>query len=150
MVRKAFESAKCAYKGNMQVLVDYWISDSEAERLEASRSDSPRRGNFLSRGANGIEHITGRCFAASLMAVVTADGTVYPCCNLRGLKDWALGKVDYKADITFRSIWHGQQRRRVMERIRKIECIKHCTHPLSKYNEIIHYLKSPRYHAGFV
>ena len=145
----AFERESRAYSGRMRIFIDYWVSDSEAGEF-SSRGESPRRGGYMQKGTNGIEHVTGRCLASPLLAVVSADRKVYPCCNLRFLDEWNIGTVDYETGNTFEKLWHGQRRREVMDRIHRTECIKVCTHPLSRYNEVIEYLKSPMYHRGFV
>jgi MoaA/NifB/PqqE/SkfB family radical SAM enzyme len=145
----AFEKMKKTYKGKMKIFIDYWISDAEAKHF-FSRGDSPRRGKYMQKDTNGIEHITKRCLASPLLTVVAADKNVYPCCNLRFVKEWSIGKLDYERRETFESLWHGAKRRKIMDRIHKIECIDLCTHPMSKYNEIIEYLKTPQYHKGFV
>ncbi len=144
-----FEQGKRDYKGKMKVFIDYWISDSEAEYF-SSRGDSPRRGKYMQKGANGIEHITGRCLASPILALVTADKTVYPCCNLRFLEEWGIGTLDYERGNTFERLWHGERRKEIMDRIHGVECIEFCTHPMSKYNEVIEYLRSPQHHKGFV
>jgi MoaA/NifB/PqqE/SkfB family radical SAM enzyme len=149
-VREKFAAAQQRHRGRMQVLVDHWVSDREAAEIDAPLPPSPRRGTQATAGANGIEHLTGRCLAAPLMAVITADGTVFPCCNLRALDEWSLGRLDYSQGVTFRAIWAGVRRQEVMARVRQIACIRSCTHPLSKYNEAIEYLRSPQYHGGFV
>jgi hypothetical protein len=149
-VRRTFEATRQNYRGPLRILVDHWISDREAAELDEPGQPSPRRGSFLAQGANGIEHVTGRCLASPLLAVVAADRTVYPCCNLRALDEWAVGHVDYDAGVTFRSVWESEQRRRVMARIHEVACLRYCTHPLSKYNEAIEYLRGPQYHGGFV
>jgi len=145
----AFEKGKRDYKGGLKVFIDYWISDSEAEYF-SSRADSPRRGKYIQKGANGIEHITGRCLASPILAVVAADRNVYPCCNLRFVEEWSIGILDYERGNTFERLWDGKKRKEVMDRIHRIECIKFCTHPMSRYNEVIEYLKSPQHHRGFV
>jgi len=145
----AFEEGKRNYNGNMKIFIDYWISDSEAEHF-ASRDESPRRGKYIQKGANGIEHITKTCLASPLLAVVAADKRVYLCCNLRFIEEFSIGILDYGAGNTFETLWNGKERKRIMERIHKTDCIKFCTHPLSKYNEVIEYLKSPQHHRGFV
>ncbi len=150
-VRRAFEATRQNYHGPLRILVDHWISDREAAaELDEPSQPSPRRGPYLALGANGIEHVTGRCLASPLLAIVAADRTVYPCCNLRALDEWAVGRVDYDAGTTFRAVWEGEQRRRVMARIHQAACLRYCTHPLSKYNEAIEYLRGPQYHGGFV
>ena len=149
-VRNAFDTARQRYNGTMKIMVDHWISDREADRIETTGRPSPRRGTLQKKHANGIEHLTGRCLASPLLAVVAGDKRIYPCCNLRALDAWCVGAIDYERGQTFKRIWEGSQRRRVMDRIRKAKCIRHCTHPLSKYNEAIEYLAGPGYHGGFV
>ncbi len=148
-VRDAFEEAKGKYRGNMKILVDHWISDKEASSINRSPT-SPRRGSYMEKGANGIEHVTGRCLATPIFVVVGADRNVYPCCNLRSIDEWSIGKIDYDNGVRFRDVWEGELRKEALEKIHKTQCIRHCTHPLSKYNEVIEYLKSERYHGGFV
>ena len=148
-LRSAFTEAKKRYNGHLKIFIDYWVSDSESDQI-SSKKQSPRRGNIMQKGANGIEHITGRCLATPLMAIITADSNVYPCCNLRHLNTWCIGAIDYKQNISFETIWNSQQRKNILNRLQKIQCIAHCTHPLSKYNEAIEYLKSKQYHHGFV
>ena len=104
----------------------------------------------MQKEANGIEHITGRCLASPLLAVVTADKKVYPCCNLRFIEEWSIGDLDYGSGNTFEKLWHGEKRKEIMGRIHRIGCIGFCTHPMSKYNEVIEYLKTPQHHRGFV
>lgn len=148
-VLAAFDCAKATYQGRMTVLIDYWISDSDAAVMKA-RGESPRRGRYTRPGMNGIEHVTGRCVASPLLAVVAADHQVYPCCNLRLLDEWGIGQINYERGDTFEKLWRGPGRRAVLDRLHHTECIRHCTHPLSKYNEDIEYLRSPQYHRGFV
>lgn len=145
----AFEKGKRDYKGKTKVFIDYWISDSEAGYF-SSRADSPRRGRYMQKGANGIEHITGRCLASPLLAVIAADKNVYPCCNLRFIEEWSIGVLNYENGDTFERLWHGEKRKEIMDKIHGIKCIRFCTHPMSRYNEVIEYLKSPQHHKGFV
>lgn len=148
-LRDTFERARIAYRGRMKVMVDHWISDREARETMTGKA-SPRRGRYVGKGANAIEHVTGRCLASPLLAVVAADGRVFPCCNLRFIDEWCIGMIDYESDCTLAAIWNGDLRKRIIDRIHGIECIGHCTHPMSRYNEIIEYLRSPQYHRGFV
>lgn len=150
-VREAFHRAQRAHQGPMRVMVDHWVSDSEAAAGATSGgAQSPRRGSVGARSANGIEHLTGRCLASPLMAVIAADRRVYPCCNLRALPDWCIGRLDHDRGVDLATVWASARRREVLERIHHFECRRWCTHPLSKYNEAIEYLAGPRYHGGFV
>jgi MoaA/NifB/PqqE/SkfB family radical SAM enzyme len=145
----AFECARSAHSGNVRVMIDYWISDADVGEMDAG-GESPRRGRYIRRGANGIEHVTGTCLASPLLAVVAADRRVYPCCNLRHIRAWAVGTIDYADGQSFARVWQSERRRQVMARIHNVQCIRYCTHPMSRYNEVIAYLRSPRFHAGFV
>ncbi|WP_028314621.1 radical SAM protein [Desulfatibacillum aliphaticivorans] len=149
-LRKQFVDAANGYTGDMKILVDHWISDQDAKYLNAYKGNSPRRGSYIMKNANGIEHVTGRCLASPLLSVITAEGDVYPCCNLRSIQKWRIGRINYEQGRTLKMILEGQERQEILTRIKKFACAKHCTHPLSKYNEIIEYLKSPMHHKGFV
>lgn len=149
MLLDAFERERRFYNGDMKIFIDYWISDADVKEIH-TRDESPRRGKYIQRGKNGIEHITGRCLASPMLAVVAADKRVYPCCNLRAIPEWSIGVIDYENGNTFESIWHSERRKVVMKRIHNIECIKYCTHPMSRYNEVIEYLRGPQFHKGFV
>jgi len=149
-VREAFDRSQRHHRGAMRVMVDHWISDRDAQVMGNAAGPSPRGGAYYGAGANGIEHVTGRCLASPLLAVVAGDGSVYPCCNLRFLDDWCIGRIDLDRGIGFRQVWEGEQRRRVLARIHRTECVQYCTHPMSKYNEAIEYLRGPRYHGSFV
>jgi hypothetical protein len=132
-------------------MVDHWISDAEAAAGENAEGDaSPRRGARHLQGVNGIEHQTGRCLASPLMAVIAADRQVYPCCNLRALPEWSLGRLDPERGVDLRAIWASEPRQQVLQMIHRFACQPHCTHPLSRYNEAIEYLAGPRHHGGFV
>jgi MoaA/NifB/PqqE/SkfB family radical SAM enzyme len=149
-VRRRFEAARKAYQGSMKILVDHWVSDRDATEIDALNEPSPRRGCYQAAGSNGIEHVTGRCPASPLLAVIAADRSVYPCCNLRSLEEWSAGRIDYRQGVTFRQVWEGPRRRQLLARIGRFACRQHCTHPLSRYNEIIEYLMSERYHGSFL
>ncbi len=144
-----FEKEKKGYNGEMKIFIDYWVSDSETGQF-SSIKDSPRRGRYMQKDANGIEHITGRCLASPLLAVVAADRKVYPCCNLRSIDEWSIGTLDYATGNTFERLWNGEKRKEIMDVIQRVGCIKHCTHPMSRYNEVIEYLNTPMHHRGFV
>lgn len=150
-LRHALGTAARSYTGSMDVLLGAWIGDAElAMKQRASLDPSGRRAHQV--GANlPIEHRLGECWASPLLAVVAADGQVYGCCNLRFLDDWSFGQVDYERGVTLADIWAGERRRRVLARMHATECIAHCTHPMSRYNEIIEALSDmEKPHSGFV
>ena len=150
-LRQALATAAQSYTGSMDVLVGTWIGDAEREATQNTTLDpSGRRAHQL--GANvPIEHRLGRCWASPLLAVVAADGQVYGCCNLRFLDKWSFGQVNYEQGMTLTKIWTGRRRRQMLARMHATECIAHCTHPLSRYNEIIEVLRdTEKPHSAFV
>jgi MoaA/NifB/PqqE/SkfB family radical SAM enzyme len=150
-LRRALVTTARAYTGPMDVLVGTWIGD--AERRIGQPTDltsSGRRAHHLG-GDLPVEHRLGVCWASPLLAVVAADGQVYGCCNLRFLDDWSFGQIYYEQGTTLAKIWAGERRRQVLARMHATECIAHCTHPMSRYNEIIEVLRDPEGpHKAFV
>jgi MoaA/NifB/PqqE/SkfB family radical SAM enzyme len=149
-LKNIFHDEAKKYAGKMRIFVDYWVSDSEAKELGTSLKGSPRRGVIMKKDANGVEHVTKKCLASPLLCVVSANKKVYPCCNLRFLDDWSVGEINYEEGNTFESVWNSQKRKDVLKEIECVNCIRYCTHPLSKYNEIIAYLQSEKHHSSFV
>jgi uncharacterized Fe-S cluster-containing radical SAM superfamily protein len=150
-LRQALAAAARTYTGSMDVLVGTWKGDAErAAQRPAALTPSGRRAHQLGNDVP-IEHRLGVCWASPLLAVVAADGQVYGCCNLRFLDEWSFGQVDYHQGVTLSDIWTGERRRQVLERMHATECIAHCTHPMSRYNEIIEVLRDPQKpHSTFV
>jgi MoaA/NifB/PqqE/SkfB family radical SAM enzyme len=149
-VRRRLAEAAAQYSGPMLVQVGNWVGDVEQRMAGRALMDAGRRDAQLA-STLPIEHRTGRCLASPVLAVVTADGSVYGCCNLRALPQWSFGRVDYERGIGFASIWNGPQRRDVLGRMHRTECIGHCTHPLSRYNEIVEVLRAGEgRHSQFV
>ncbi|WP_133511186.1 radical SAM protein [Candidatus Thiosymbion oneisti] len=148
-VRQDLTRTAIAYQGALEVLVGNWVGDAE-QGVEQALAPSGRRDTRVERSLP-IEHRTGRCLASPLLAVVTADGTLYGCCNLRALPDWAMGRLDYAAGVGFAQLWRSKRRREVLARMHRTACIRHCTHPLARYNELIEVLRdSDRPHSQFV
>lgn len=150
-LRWAMFNASKAYQGSMDVLVGNWIGDSERDvGKDSSLSASGRRAQQTRPGIP-IEHRTGKCWASLLLAVITADGHVFGCCNLRFLDAWSFGQVNYEQGIGFRDVWEGSERQLILQRMHIASCITHCTHPMSRYNEIIEVLRdSKKPHSEFI
>jgi sulfatase maturation enzyme AslB (radical SAM superfamily) len=146
LIRRAAE-----YQGPVDLMIGQWISDAEqSTELPATLAASGRRDNRAEADLP-IEHRTHRCLASPLLAVITADGTLYGCCNLRALPQWSMGRLDYGTGVGLRQLWRGERRRDVLDRMHRTDCIGHCTHPLSRYNEIVEVLRHPeRWHSEFV
>jgi MoaA/NifB/PqqE/SkfB family radical SAM enzyme len=151
ILRSELQKAGRAYHGAMEVFVGNWVGDAEMfAGTPAELSPSGRRDNQLQKDPP-IEHRLRQCWASPLLTVITADGTVYGCCNLRLLENWALGRVDYATGVTFAQIWYRGQRKQVLARMHDTHCIQHCTHPLARYNEIIEVLRDrEKPHCSFV
>lgn len=143
-----FENEKKAYKGSMKIFIDYWVSDTEAKEFDCIL-ESPRRAGCKHKGVNGIEHLF-ECSATPLFAVVAANKKIYPCCNLRFIKGYELGEINYEQGDTFKKIWSSENRKKIIKQIKSGNCLRFCTHPLSKYNEIIRYLRTPCFHKEFI
>ena len=74
-----------------------------------------------------------------------------PPCNLRFLDKWSFGQVDYEQEVTLTDVWTGERRHQVLARMHATACIAHCTHPMSRYNEIIAVLRdTEKPHSAFV
>lgn len=140
-VRNRLQEVAAGYQGPIEVQIGTWVGDAES---------SGRRDARAARRLP-IEHRTGSCLASPLLAVITAAGDVYGCCNLRGLSGWSFGRLDYAAGRNLAALWGAKQRRETLERMHRTECIAQCTHPLARYNEMIEVLRDrERPHSQFV
>jgi MoaA/NifB/PqqE/SkfB family radical SAM enzyme len=149
-VRRLLARAAQEHTGPLLVQVGQWVGDVEQAARPPALGEAGRR-DLQRTPALPVEHRTGRCLASPLLAVVTADGTLYGCCNLRALPEWAFGRLDYARGVGFRALWEGAERAAVLARMHRTECIRHCTHPLARYNEMIEVLRdAERPHAEFV
>ena len=81
------------------------------------------------------------CLATPLISIICADKKVYPCCDLRLMKDYCYGDLTKN---TFEEIWHSEQRKMILEeKIIPKQCFKYCTHRFTYFNEMLNYLVSP-------
>lgn len=153
-LRKEIARAAGEYKGNMAVMAGNWIGDAEMKHQTTASAvqDMARRDIAVHpQPYNGIEHRTQRCLASPLFIVVTAEGDLYGCCCLRGIKEFSFGRLDYDRNITIQSLINGEKRKQNLERMRRVECLKYCTHPLNRVNQLIEYLALPeKHHASFI
>jgi hypothetical protein len=150
-VRARLSQLACAYSGPLEVLIGNWVGDAEQDSERPGKLAANGRGDIREMAGIPIEHRTGRCLASPLLAVVTADGTLYGCCNLRALPAWAMGRLDYANGVGFSELWNGRQRRELLARMHRTECLRHCTHPLARCNEIIEVLRDQeRPHSQFI
>jgi len=149
-IRRAAEN----YTGEIPVMVGNWVGDKELEKLSLKKreSDLARRDLSIRQFEyNGIEHVTKRCLASPLFLVVTAECEVYGCCCLRGIKELSFGKINYDTRVTLTSIMGSEKRKQSLAKMQRVECLRYCTHPLTKINELIEYLSFPeKYHSAFI
>lgn len=143
------------HKGRTLVMAGDWKGDKEYASGSTGHAVSTmaRRDTFVeNQHYNGIEHLTGRCPAAGLLLVVAANLEVYFCCCTRGLPQFLMGRLCYKADAsTLGDFWESGRYKPQLERLKRCECLPYCTHPMEKYNRVIEYLSlENKYHANFV
>ena len=149
-IRKASEN----YTGKMPVMIGNWVGDKELETLSTGKREGDLARRDLSVRSfkyNGIEHISKRCLASPLFLVVTAECEVYGCCCLRGIKKFSFGKINYDEGISLSKLMAGQRRKKCLGKMRRVECLEYCTHPLTKINQLIEYLSlSEKHHSSFI
>lgn len=94
-----------------------------------------------------------RCLGPNLVGVVGADGEVYACCFLRGLKAYSFGNI---REASFEEIWTGPRRQAVMAQVYSGSCQRVCAggrtgSRYDRYNEILNYMAAEnRTHAEFL
>ena len=143
------------YKGDLLVMAGDWKGDNEflSGYETPTVSKMTRRDAFVqNQRFNGIEHLTGRCPAAGLILVVTADLEVYFCCCTRNLRQFRMGILQYDRNaFTLRDFWESAAYKPQLERLKHCECLPFCTHPMEKYNKVIEYLSlEQKHHVDFV
>jgi len=154
ILRREIRKAAVNYTGNTHIMAGNWVGDTELVKLPLKKrgNDVARRDSSVRQFEhNGIEHVTKRCLASPLFLVITAECDVYGCCCLRGIKEFSFGKINYDAGISLSSIMRSQQRKQSLAKMQRVECLKYCTHPLNKINELIEYISLPeKYHSSFI
>lgn len=153
-LRRQIREVADAEQGGMLILAGSWVGDAELAHGEPAGgpSELARRDLGIRRSRwNGIEHTTGRCAACALTLVVTAELDVYGCCCLRSLAQYRLGTLDRERGLGLAEVLQSDSAREVLGRMRQAACLAHCTHPLTRINEIVEYLRLPhRRHSSFL
>ena len=88
------------------------------------------------------------CHAAPFHVCIGANGEVWQCCNMQGLKQYSFGNLKYNS---FEEIWQGEQRKDFLKHIVKSnlqECPKACK--LAVMNKYLHELLHPNRHVNFI
>ena len=94
-------------------------------------------GQMANAGKVG-SYIPDLCLAPALRPVVGADGELYPCCDLRGHKEYSFGNIK---EQNFWEIWDSPYREQMFERTMNKECLEHCSFPYDFYNQALDYLR---------
>jgi cyclic pyranopterin phosphate synthase len=74
------------------------------------------------------------CLASDLVAVVSANGHMYACLDLKGQERFDMGSV---LEEGFRGVWYGKKRMDVRGRIQSMECRSRCSLKYDGYNRIL-------------
>lgn len=85
------------------------------------------------------------CRGNELLVSVGADGSVDLCCAFKGDPNWSFGNLNEKS---FRDIWEGEQRRRVMGSVDVKKCPPLCK--AHEMNKVFHYIRNFDAHREFV
>lgn len=150
-LRQALAEAAREYKGALNIFIGDWVGDAEHQNGARTADSSMGRRDKQIMEKTPIEHRIKSCFASPLLAIIAADAHVYGCCNLRFHDKWSFGQLNYEKGVTLGKIWCSNRRRKILAKMRRIQCISYCTHPMARYNEIIEVLRDKdRPHAGFV
>lgn len=89
------------------------------------------------------------CLGLPFMTHIDAKGNVWPCIAHIGTEKFSYGNVN---DSTFEEIWNGQQRKKVVEALRKLDINKVCREAcrLDNINIYLDELKNPGEHVNFI
>jgi radical SAM protein with 4Fe4S-binding SPASM domain len=91
----------------------------------------------------------GCCLGLSFASLITASGDMYPCSIFFGKEDFVFGNIYKKS---FKDIWEGKRRSRIMNKIYKKWDIRNCRKVcrLDEINRYLWELKNPPYHVNFI
>ena len=93
-------------------------------------------GQMANAGKVG-SYVPNLCLAPALRPVIGADGELYPCCDLRGHKEYSFGNIK---EQNFWEIWDSEYRKQMFDRTMNKECLAHCSFPYDFYNQALDYL----------
>lgn len=95
-----------------------------------------------------IQRTYHECHALPFYALADSSGDVWPCCVLMGNEGMCFGNLHQQS---FMEIWHGEQRKQVLERIKAsglAQCSIDCR--LDAMNRYLQELKYPNTHVNFI
>lgn len=89
------------------------------------------------------------CYGAPFHVNIDANGNVWPCCCLIGMKNMCYGNIK---ENTFEDVWKSEERMDVLKRLKDAELamcpVGECK--LGAINEYLHKLKNPNEHVNFI
>ena len=118
----------------------------ELEQLNDKNFRAVYRSNRMSKPKIGKCYT--ECYAMPFHTNIDANGDVWPCCILIGMKDMCFGNI---YENTFEEIWKGKQRENVIKKLAEMklsECTPECR--LDDMNRYLHELKHPGEHVNFI
>ena len=118
----------------------------ELEELNCESFRAVYRINRMNKSKEGKNYT--ECYALPFHTNIDANGDVWPCCALIGVKNMCFGNIH---EQTFEDIWLGEQRRQAVRRLKDLklaECTPECR--LDDMNRDLHELKHPNAHVNFI
>lgn len=118
----------------------------ELQELNDESFRAVYRTNRMSKAKRGKCYT--ECYALPFHTNIDANGDVWPCCVLIGMKDMCFGNIN---ENLFEEIWLGERRKQVIERLKEMklsECTPECR--LDDMNRYLHELIYPNSHVNFI
>ena len=134
------EVDRASYYDNQQEIV------RELEQLNDENFRAVYRTNRMSKPQIGKCYT--ECYAMPFHTNIDANGDVWPCCVLIGMKEMCFGNI---YESSFEEIWQGEQRKQVIQKLKDMklsECTPECR--LDDMNRYLHELKHPNAHVNFI
>lgn len=134
------EIDRTTYYDNQEEIVQ------ELEQLNNKNFRAVYRSNRMSKPKIGKCYT--ECYAMPFHTNIDANGDVWPCCILIGMRDMCFGNI---YENTFEEIWEGKQRENIIKKLTKMklsECTPECR--LDDMNRYLHELKHPGEHVNFI
>lgn len=118
----------------------------ELQKLNDENFKAIYRSNRMNKSKIGRNYT--ECYAMPFHTNIDANGDVWPCCTLIGVKDMCFGNIK---DQTFQEIWLGDRRRQVITTLKNMklaECSPECR--LDDMNRYLYELRYPNAHVNFI
>lgn len=80
------------------------------------------------------------CPASELVGVVSANGHMYACLDLKGEEEFDLGSI---SEQDFKSVWYGERRMDVRRKVQNLHCRSRCSLKYDGYNRILEAILAP-------